>query len=45
MVEKEILTEEEHAERAKLRIELKHIPQGLSQEARDKFEEIEGQRL
>lgn len=45
LVEKEILTEEEHAERAKLRIELKHIPQGLSQEARDKFEEIEGQRL
>ena len=45
LVEKETLTEEEYAERAKLRIELKHIPRGLSQEARDKFEEIEGQRL
>lgn len=36
------LTEEECAERAKLRSELKNIPQGLSIEARDKFEEIEG---
>ncbi|MFR8170114.1 MAG: AAA family ATPase [Marvinbryantia sp.] len=39
------LTEEERAERAKLRIELKNIPRGLSQEAWEKFEEIEGGRL
>ena len=33
------------AERAKLRVQLKDIPRGLSQEAREKFEEIEGKRL
>lgn len=36
------LTEEERAERAKLRYDLKNIPRGISQEAREKFEEIEG---
>jgi hypothetical protein len=35
-------SEEERAERAKLRVQLKDIPRGLSQEAREKFEEIEG---
>lgn len=44
LTEKNELAEEERAERAKLRCELKNIPQGLSQEARDKFEEIEGNR-
>ncbi len=39
------LDEEERIERAKLRVQLKGIPRGLSQEARDKFEEIEGKRL
>lgn len=39
------LTEEERAERAKLRIELKDIPPGLAREIRDRFEEIEGKRL
>lgn len=38
-------TEAERAERARLRSELRGIPRGFSQEARDKFEEIEGQRL
>ena len=38
-------SEEERAERAKLRVQLKDIPRGLSQEAREKFEEIEGKRL
>ncbi len=45
LTEKNELAEEERAERAKLRCELKNIPQGLSQEARDKFEEIEGNRV
>lgn len=40
--EKTELTEEERAERAELRCDLKNIPRGLSQEAREKFEEIEG---
>lgn len=43
--EKMELTEEEHAERAQLRMELKNIPRGLSREARDKFDEIEGKGL
>lgn len=38
-------TEEERARRAKLRMELKNIPKGLSTEAREQFEEIEGMRL
>lgn len=38
-------TEEERAERAMLRSVLKNIPKKLSQEAWDKFEEIEGNRL
>lgn len=45
LVEIEEPTEAERAERARLRSELRGIPRGLSQEARDKFEEIEGQRL
>lgn len=45
LAEKEDLTEEERAERAKLRSLLKGIPKGLAQEARDKFDEIEGKRL
>jgi len=43
--EKADLTEDEHAERAKLRSELKNIPKGMSQEARDKFDDIEGKHL
>lgn len=43
--EKINLTENERAERAKLRSELKNIPKGLSQEAVDKFYDIEGKRL
>lgn len=39
------LTEEERAERAKLRSALKNIPQGLSREAADKFLAIEGKSL
>lgn len=39
------LTGAERAERAKLRIELKGIPENLSREARDKFVEIERGRL
>ena len=39
------LTEEESAERAKLRSALKNIPQGLSREAADKFLAIEGKSL
>ena len=39
------LTENERAERAKLRSELKSIPRGLSQEAADKFSDIEGKLL
>lgn len=38
-------TEDERAQRARLRMELKNIPKGISAEARDKFEEIEGMRL
>lgn len=38
-------TEDERAQRARLRMELKNIPKGLSIEARDQFEEIEGMRL
>lgn len=45
LAEKEELTEEERAERAKLRVELKNIPRGLSQEAWERFEEIEGKRV
>lgn len=45
LVEEKKLTEDERAERARLRSELKNIPRGLSSEARDQFEEIEGQRL
>ncbi|MDO5409100.1 MAG: AAA family ATPase [Lachnospiraceae bacterium] len=37
-------TDEERAERAKIRSELKDIPRGLSREAREKFEEIERRR-
>lgn len=43
--QKEELTDDERAERAKLRIELKNIPRGLSSEARERFEEIEGNVL
>lgn len=43
--EKGDLTEEEHAERARLRIELKSIPTGLSQEAAEKFYDIEGKHV
>ena len=43
--QKEELTDDERAERAKLRIELKNIPRGLSGEARERFEEIEGNGL
>lgn len=45
LTESKNLTEEERAERAELRSELKNIPWGLSREAREKFEEIEGNRL
>ena len=45
LVHKKEITEEERAERAKLRVELKNIPQGLATEARNTFEEIERQRL
>lgn len=45
LVYKKEITEEERAERAKLRVELKNIPQGLATEARNTFEEIERQRL
>lgn len=45
LVRKKEITEEERAERAKLRVELKNIPQGLATEARNTFEEIERQRL
>ena len=41
LVEKVGLTEVERAERAKLRNQMRNIPSGLAQEARDKFEEIE----
>lgn len=39
------LTEDERAERAMIRSELKKIPAGLSREAKDMFEEAEGRRL
>lgn len=39
------LTEQERAERAELRGELKNIPKGLSREAAEKFHDIEGNRL
>ena len=39
------LTEEERAERARLRSELKNIPSGLSKEAASIFKEIEGKHL
>lgn len=45
LVQKAEPTEAERAERAGLRSVLKDIPKGFSQEARDKFEEIEGKRL
>lgn len=44
LTEKTDPTEEERAERARLRKELKDIPKGFSPEARDKFEDIEAQR-
>lgn len=43
--ERKDLTERERAERAKLRSELRSIPQGLAQEAADKFHDIEGKPL
>lgn len=43
--EKSSLTEEERAERAQLRSILKNIPKGLSNEALDKFYELEGTYL
>lgn len=44
LVEQEMLTEEERAERATLRHELQHIPPELSNEVRAAFEEIEERR-
>ena len=44
LVEKENPTEEERAERARIRIELKQLSGDLSKEARDAFEEIEDKR-
>ena len=41
LMRKEDLTEEERAQRAELRSELKNIPQNLAYEAREKFEDIE----
>lgn len=38
------LLEEERAERARLRLELKNIPQGMASEAREMFEAIENSR-
>lgn len=43
--EKSELTEDERAERAGLRSELNNIPRGISQEARDKFDAIEGKYI
>ena len=43
--EKNNLSEREHAERAKLRCELRNIPKGLSREAVEKFHDIEGSGL
>lgn len=45
LVHKVEITEEERAERARLRMELKNIPQGLATEAKNTFEEIERHRL
>lgn len=45
LVKKDNANEEERAERAELRSALKKIPQGLSLEAREKFEEIERNRV
>ena len=39
------LTEEERAERARLRSKLKNIPSGLSKDAASIFKEIEGKLL
>lgn len=44
LVEKENSTEEERAERARIRTELKQLSGDLSKEARDAFEEIEDKR-
>lgn len=43
--EKNSLTDDERAQRAELRHELKNIPQGMAPEAKEKFEDIEGKRL
>ncbi len=43
--EKDGLSDKKRAERAMLRSELKNIPQSLSKEAKDEFEEIEGRNL
>lgn len=43
--EKSDLTAEEHAERARLRSELRNIPKGLSQEIRELFYDLEGRTL
>lgn len=43
--EKSGLSEEERAERAKLRSELKNIPRGLSPEAADKFYDAKEQQI
>lgn len=43
--EKSDLTETEHAERARLRSELRNIPKGLSSEIADIFYDIEGKQL
>lgn len=45
LVEKADPTEQERAERARLRSELKNIPRGMAPEARERFDEIEGERL
>ena len=45
MMKKSNLTDEERAERASLRLELKKIPRQLSPEIVDAFERIEGQKL
>ncbi|MCD7746003.1 MAG: AAA family ATPase [Lachnospiraceae bacterium] len=44
LVDKSALSNEERAERAKLRCELKDIPGDLAPEAKEQFEEIEGKR-
>ena len=45
MMKKSNLTDEERAERASLRLELKKIPRQLSPEIVDAFERIERQKL